>query len=140
MDLRVKKTSADAILPSYSYEDDAGFDLYSTHKVVLEPMQKAQISTGISMQIPTGYVGLYWDKSGVSHKGGIKTMGGVIDSGYRGEIKVGVVNLSKETYVFEKGDKVAQMLIQTKETCNIVEVDELDSSHREDKGFGSSGK
>lgn len=140
MELKVKKLNEEAVLPNYSYEDDAGFDLYSVEKIVLKPMQREQISTGISMQIPKGYVGLIWDKSGVSHNGGIKTLGGVVDSGYRGEIKVGVINLSDKDFIFGEGDKVAQMIIQKKETCDIVEVDELESSHREDRGFGSSGK
>ena len=140
MELKVKKLNEEAVLPNYSYKDDAGFDLYSIEQITLKPNNRAQIATGISMQIPDGYVGLIWDKSGISHNGGIKTLGGVIDSGYRGEIKVGVINLSDKDFIFGAGDKVAQMIIQKKETCDIIEVSELDSSHREDKGFGSSGK
>jgi dUTP pyrophosphatase len=140
MELKVSKLNQEAVLPNYSYEDDAGFDLYSIEDVVLEPFKRLQVKTGIAMQIPAGYVGLIWDKSRISHKLGIKNLGGVIDSGYRGEIMVGVVNLSDETYSFNKGDKVAQMIIQKKETCDIVEVDKLDEAERGDKGFGSSGK
>jgi dUTP pyrophosphatase len=140
MELKVSKLNQEAVLPNYSYEDDAGFDLYSIEDVVLEPFKRLQVKTGIAMQIPAGYVGLIWDKSRIAQKLGIKNLGGVIDSGYRGEIMVGVVNLSDETYSFNKGDKVAQMIIQKKETCDIVEVDKLDEAERGDKGFGSSGK
>lgn len=140
MDLRVKKINSEAILPNYSYEDDAGFDLYSAEENILKPNERLSIPTGISMEIPVGYVGLIWDKSGLSHNYGIKTLGGVIDSGYRGEVKVGVINLSNENYIFKKGSKVAQMIIQKKETCKIVEVEELGEADRGDKGFGSSGK
>lgn len=140
MKLKVKKLTEDAVLPNYSYEDDAGFDLYSVEELILKPKERAQISTGISMEIPKGYVGFIWDKSGISHNGGIKTLGGVIDPGYRGEIKVGVINLSDKDFIFGNGDKVAQMIIQKKETCDIIEVSELDNSEREDRGFGSSGK
>jgi dUTP pyrophosphatase len=140
MELKVSKLNQEADLPNYSYEDDAGLDLYSIEDVVLEPFKRLQVKTGIAMQIPAGYVGLIWDKSRIAQKLGIKNLGGVIDSGYRGEIMVGVVNLSDETYSFNKGDKVAQMIIQKKETCDIVEVDKLDEAERGDKGFGSSGK
>ena len=140
MNLKIKKIDSEIKIPEYSYSDDAGFDLYTSIEIELKPNQRFQIPTGIAMQIPVGYVGLIWDKSGLSHNHGIKTLGGVVDSGYRGEVKVGVVNLSDENYTFKKGDKVAQMIIQKKETCNIVEVDELDEAERGDKGFGSSGK
>jgi len=127
-------------VPKYATRDDAGMDLFAIESVTVEPMQRAQISIGIAMEIPEGYVGLVWDKSGLSHKFGIKTLGGVIDSGYRGEIKVGVVNLGKEKYIFEKGHKVAQMIIQKKETPELVEVEELSDSERGHGAFGSTGK
>lgn len=127
-------------MPKYATRDDAGMDLFSIESVAVEPMERAQISIGIAMEIPEGYVGLVWDKSGLSHKFGIKTLGGVIDSGYRGEIKVGVVNLGKEKYIFEKGHKVAQMIIQKKETPELVEVEELSNSERGHGAFGSTGK
>jgi len=140
MQLKVKKLHSDAVMPKYATKDDAGMDLFAIEDVTVEPMERAQIGTGIAMEIPEGYVGLIWDKSGLSHKFGIKTLGGVIDSGYRGEIKVGVVNLGKEKYVFEKGHKVAQMVIQKKETPELVEAEELNDSERGIGGFGSTGK
>lgn len=140
MQLKIKKLIGDAIIPKYATKDDAGMDLFAIENVELEPMQRAQIGTGIAMEIPGGHVGLIWDKSGLSHKFGIKTLGGVVDSGYRGEIKIGVINLGKEKYVFEKGHKVAQMIIQKKETPEIVEATELNNSERGEGGFGSTGK
>lgn len=140
MQLKIKKLNPEAVLPNYSYEDDAAFDLFSTEAIEIKSNQRVQVPTGIAMQIPVGYVGLIWDKSGLSHKHGLKTLGGVIDSGYRGEVQVGLINLSNENYKIEKGHKVAQMIIQKKETCEIVEVEDLDDSERGEGGFGSSGK
>ncbi len=138
--LRIKRLEKDAKIPDQPYAGDAGFDLYALENVALEPGVRTGVRTGISMAIPEGYVGLIWDKSGVSIKKGQKTLAGVVDSGYRGEVLVGMVNLSDETYTFKKGDKVAQMLIQKVESIHIEEVDELDDTERGEKGFGSSGK
>lgn len=140
MELRIKKMHQDAVLPQYAHHDDAGMDLYVTESVTLQPGDRVQVATGIAMEIPEGYVGLIWDKSGLSHKHGMKTVGGVIDAGYRGEIKVGMINLSDESYTFETGHKVAQMLIQKVEQPIIVEVDTLEDSVRGENAFGSTGK
>ena len=91
------------------------------------------------MAIPTGYAGLVWDKSGIAAKAGLKTMGGVIDASYRGEILVIVTNLSQEAYHIEKGSKIGQLLIQKVEFPDICEVDELDGTIRGESGFGSTG-
>jgi len=140
MDLRIAKLHNDAIIPSYAHHNDAGMDLCSVEPVTVQPNERAQIGTGIAMEIPDGYVGLIWDKSGLSHKQGIKTLGGVVDAGYRGEIKIGVINLGNEAYTFEAGHKVAQMLIQKVEQPTIVIVDTLTDSVRGDGAFGSTGK
>ncbi|MCK5026890.1 MAG: dUTP diphosphatase, partial [Candidatus Pacebacteria bacterium] len=95
---------------------------------------------GIAMEIPEGYVGLIWDKSGLAIKQGLKVLGGVIDSGYRGEVMVGMINLTNKTYTIAEGHKVAQMIIQKTEMVEIEEVEELSDAQRGDKGFGSSGK
>ncbi|OHA92361.1 MAG: hypothetical protein A3J09_02745 [Candidatus Zambryskibacteria bacterium RIFCSPLOWO2_02_FULL_51_21] len=92
------------------------------------------------MEIPEGYVGLCWDKSGLSMNHGIKVLAGVIDSGFRGELVMAVINLGKEAYTFKKGDKVMQMLMQKVEQVEITEVNELSDSARGEKGFGSTGK
>lgn len=138
--VKVKRLSPDALLPSFAKAGDAGFDLASIAPVTVRPLERVQIQTGLAFEIPEGYVGLIWDKSGLSHKSGLKTLGGVVDSGYRGEVMVGVINLGTEPYIFEKGHKVAQMILQKCERPDIVEVTELSESERGETGFGSTGK
>jgi dUTP pyrophosphatase len=140
MNIKVKKLHPDAIIPHIAHEGDAGSDLFATESVTLNPGERGQVPTGLALELPLGYVSLIWDKSGVSHKGGIKTLGGVIDSGYRGEIQVGVINLGEESYTFEKGHKVAQMIIQKIESPTFEEVEELADTSRGEGGFGSTGK
>lgn len=139
MTIKIKKLREEAILPKYAHPDDAGMDLYSCETVPLLPNERKVISTGIAMAIPKGCVGLIWDKSGLASKHGIKTMAGVIDSGYRGEIKIIVHNLSAQPYLFEKGAKVAQMLIQTAEQKQLLVVEDLEETERGEDGFGSTG-
>ncbi len=139
MKIQIKKLEVDAKIPQYALAGDAGMDIFSLENLELHPMEKVACRTGIVMQIPDGYVGLIWDKSGISVKGGIKILGGVIDSGYRGEIKIGLINLSQEVYKIKKGDKITQMLIQKVENPEIVEVDELKETERGAGGFGSTG-
>jgi len=140
MKLKIKKLQDSAKIPSFAYKTDAGFDLFSVEDIEIKNNKIVAVSTGISMEIPKGYVGLIWDKSGLSLKNGIKTMGGVIDSGYRGEVKVILTNLLKKPYLFKKGDKIAQMLIQEIKQPEILEVNELNEADRGDFGFGSTGK
>lgn len=139
MNLYIKKLSANAKIPTFAHGTDAGMDFYCLEALTILPMTRAQVGTGIAVQIPEGYVGLIWDKSGLSHKKGLKTLGGVVDAGYRGEVMIGVVNVSTEPIVFEPGDKVAQMLIQKVEYPNIVEVEELSDADRGTGAFGSTG-
>jgi dUTP pyrophosphatase len=114
-------------------------DFYANETITINPNDRKLISTGISLAIPHGYVGLIWDKSGIASKHGIKTMAGVVDSSYRGEIKVLLHNLSNDNYVVEKGNKVAQMLIQPVEQRQIKEVETLEETERGEGGFGSTG-
>lgn len=138
--LKIKKLSPDVTLPQYAHRGDAALDLYANAAVTLQPGEKVAIPTGIAMEIPDGYVGLIWDKSGIAIKGGLKTLGGVVDSTYRGEVLVGITNLSREAYTFERGHKVAQMIIQKKEDVVVEEVTELSDTARGEGGFGSTGK
>ncbi len=138
--LKIRRLSEDAILPSYAYQGDAAFDLCALEIVTLKPKEFKAISTGLSLEIPQGYVGLVWDKSGIAIKSGLKTLGGVVDCGYRGEVLVGIINLSSKNYTFKKAEKVAQMIIQKKEQVRIKEVKNLKKSERGKRGFGSSGK
>ncbi len=140
MEIKIKKIHPEAQLPKFAHADDAGMDLFVPERVTVAPGERKSIGLGIAIEIPEGYVGLMWDKSGLSHKYGVKTFGGVIDAGYRGEIHAGIMNLSKETYVFEKGHKIVQLLIQKIEHPRVIEVEELSDSHRGHGGFGSSGK
>jgi dUTP pyrophosphatase len=140
MILKVKKLNPEAKLPAYAYSSDAGMNLYSTEEVTLNPGQVGRIKTGIAIEIPEGYVGLCWDRSGLSTNHSLKTVAGVIDAGYRGEILVGMINLGKEAYIFHSGDKIAQMIIQKIENPEIVEVAELSETARGEGGFGSTGK
>ena len=138
MKLRVKKIHELAKLPVYGHAGDAGMDLFSVEDLTLEPGQAVPVPTGIQVAISQGYVGLVWDKSGISLKG-VHRLAGVIDSGYRGEIKVVMINLGDEPFVVEKGKKIAQMLIQPVVSAEIIEVDDLDDTSRGEGGFGSTG-
>ncbi len=139
MTIHIKKTSETAKLPSYANPNDAGMDFYANESMIVEAGERKLISTGIAMAIPQGHVGLIWDKSGIATKHGLKTMAGVIDSGYRGEVKILVHNLSSEPYTIEQGNKIAQMLIQPVHQKQIVEVGSLEETQRGEGGFGSSG-
>jgi dUTP pyrophosphatase len=140
MHVKIKKLHSDARIPSRAHPDDAGVDLYTVDPVELGPGERKSIPLGIAIEIPDGYVGLIWDKSGLSHKYGIKSFGGVIDSGYRGEVHAGVMNLSDKYFKFEKGHKIAQLLIQKIEHVIFDEAEELSDSSRGAGGFGSTGK
>ncbi len=140
MKLRIKKLEEQAKLPERAHLSDAGFDLFAGMAYNVRPGDRVQVSTKIALEIPKGYVGLIWDKSGLSQSKGLKTLGGVVDSGYRGEVMIGIINLSDRAYTIERGDKVAQMLIQKYEAPDIVEVQELADADRGDGAFGSTGK
>jgi dUTP pyrophosphatase len=139
MELKVKKIHKDAKLPSYGHVGDAGLDLFSVMECVLKGGEVRAISTGLQVAIPDGYVGLIWDKSGISLKN-VHRLAGVVDSGYRGEIKVVMSNLSTEAFSIEKGMKIAQMLIQPVVKVKVVDSGELDETSRGENGFGSTGK
>lgn len=140
MTIHVKRLSATAILPQYALPHDAGMDLYADESTTILPQERKLVSTGIALAIPPSYVGLVWDKSGIATKYGLKTMAGVIDSGYRGELKILIHNLSTQPYSVIKGTKIAQLLIQPVEQREIMEVDELDETERGEGGFGSTGE
>jgi len=139
MEVRIKKIHPQARLPQYSHAGDAGLDLYSVVDETIAPGERKAIPTGIKMAIPPGYVGLIWDKSGLSLEG-IHRLAGVVDAGYRGEVKVVMVNLGSQEFRIAVGMKIAQMLIQPVETVKIVETSELDPTSRGEGGFGSTGR
>ena len=140
MQIKIKKLHPQAKLPSYAHPGDAGMDLFALDKTTIQPGLMTTVKTGIATEIPIGYVGLFWDKSGISIKHGIKLLGGVLDAGYRGELLIGMINLSSVPYTFEAGHKVCQMLVQKIELPEIIEADVLSDSSRGAGTQGSTGK
>ncbi len=134
-----KKLSETAQVPTKGHPNDAGWDLYADEDTTLWPEETQLISTGIAMAIPKNYVGLIWDRSSMGVKG-IHRHAGVIDSGYRGEVKVCLHNTTTEMYKIKKGDRIAQLLIQKTPQFIMHVVEELDSTERGSGGFGSTGK
>lgn len=129
-------------IPSYAYEGDAGFDLKAAKPCILEPFERKVVPCGFCLEIPDGHAGLVIPRSGLAAKHGITVVNapGLIDSGYRGEIKVILMNLdSRERFVIEKGDRIAQMLIVAIPAVKLEPVSDLSDSSRGSKGFGSSG-
>ncbi|MBI1729481.1 dUTP diphosphatase [Candidatus Acetothermia bacterium] len=139
MYLKVKRLSPDAKLPTRTYEHDAGLDLYGLDGFKLPPRGTQSVSTGVVFEIPQGYVGLVRDRSSIGKKG-VTVLAGVVDAGYRGEIVIVLHNLSAEVLQFEPGAKIAQILLLPVSTMPVLEVEELDSSERGERGFGSSGE
>ena len=140
MKIEFKKLNQDAKLPSYSHLTDAGMDLYALEDIIINPAEKVLIPTGLAIHLPAGYVALFWDKSSIASQKGLKSLGGVIDSGYTGEMKVILVNLSNESQTISKGAKFIQLLIQPVEHCDIVFVDHINEDCRGSGGFGSTGE
>lgn len=140
-ELPVKRLTSTAKLPSKANFFDAGLDLYNDEKevVTLAPGERRLFSTGISVAIPKGFVGLIWPRSGHAVKTGLDTMAGVIDSPYRGEVKVLLINHSQDHQVYRHGDKIAQLIIQQAPDFTPVETENLDETSRGENGFGSSG-
>lgn len=139
MELKVRRINKDARLPRYGHPGDAGLDLFSVVEAVLKPGEAFAVPTGIQTAIPSGFVGLIWDKSGISLSG-VHRLAGVVDAGYRGEIKVVMINLSESDFVVSKGMKIAQMLIQPVVGVTVNETDDLDDTDRGEGGFGSTGR
>ncbi|MDA3836832.1 MAG: dUTP diphosphatase [Nanoarchaeota archaeon] len=137
--IKVKKLHPDAKLPLYAKPGDAGMDIFSYEDVIIYPGKRHSVSTGVSIALPIGYVSLIWDKSGIALNG-LTKMAGVIDSEYRGEYKILLLNVSDKPYEIKKGQKVAQILIQEIVSPEIEEVEELDmDTSRGTGGFGSTG-
>jgi dUTP pyrophosphatase len=139
MKFNVQKLSPTATLPTKENPSDAGIDIYTNESYTLKPGERHLFSTGIAVEFPKGHVALLWDRSGLGSKG-IHRLAGVIDSGYRGEWKVALINLTKEPFPITSGDKIIQCLLQKFEPVKIKEVKKLKESKRGAKGFGSSGR
>jgi dUTP pyrophosphatase len=142
MRVAIRRLDADVPLPAYARPGDAGLDLYAAESVTVEPGARVLVRTGIALAIPDGFAALVLPRSGLALRHGLTVLNspGLIDSGYRGEVKVLVVNTDRRTAVkLARGDRVAQLVVQRIETVQLTEVDELPASERGTGGFGSSG-
>jgi dUTP pyrophosphatase len=142
MSLRVRRLDERATLPSRAYPGDAGLDLYALEDAELAPGERAQIRTGIAVEIPRGHAGLVLPRSGLAARHGIALVNapGLIDEGYRGELQVLLLNTDRaEAFQLSAGDRIAQLVLVAVESPEVLEVDELASSERGAGGFGSSG-
>ena len=138
----IKRLDPTVELPRYAYPGDAGLDIRANETVDIPPLARALISTGLAVAIPDGFAGFMQPRSGMALKKGLSIANtpGLIDAQYRGELKVIAVNLdTHETIHIEKGERIAQLVIQEVPVVELVEVDELDDTERGSGGFGSSG-
>ena len=141
IDVAVRRLREDAHLPHQAYEGDAGFDLAACEHVVLEPGERAVVPTGIAVEIPDGYAGFVQPRSGLAarHGVGVVNSPGLIDPGYRGEIKIVLINTDRdEAFVVDPGMRIAQLVVAPVAAVRMVEVEELAVSERGARGFGSS--
>ena len=140
--LKIKlKRVADVKMPSYAHKGDSGVDLYAAEEHLLKPMERKLISTGIKIALPQGYEAQVRPKSGLAIEHGISHANciGTIDSSYRGEIKIPMINLGDKPYKIGKGKKIGQMVFAKVEEALFEEVDELEVTTRNESGFGSTG-
>jgi len=142
MVLKIKKLKNEAQIPAYQTKEAAGFDLHSIEDVVLNPGERKLIGTGLAFEIEYGYEVQIRPRSGLAFKHGITVLNtpGTIDSDYRGEIKVLLINHSNEEFEIKKGDRIAQAVVAPVIQAEIVEVEELSDTTRGEGGFGSTGK
>ena len=129
-------------MPSYAHPGDAGADLHAREDVTLEPGERRLVPTGVAIALPQGYVALVHPRSGLAHRSGLSIVNapGTVDAGYRGEIKVCLVNLDPQVPIkLARGDRIAQLVIQRFETATFVETAELPDSARGAGGYGSTG-
>jgi dUTP pyrophosphatase len=141
IDLPIRRLREGAVVPSRAYAGDAGLDLASCEHVELAPGERALVGTGLAVAIPEGYAGFVQPRSGLAAKHGITIVNtpGLIDSGYRGELKVTLLNTdAREPFVVEAGMRIAQLVVLEVPAVDPVEVDELPDSERGVRGFGSS--
>ncbi|HEY2208615.1 MAG TPA: dUTP diphosphatase [Gaiellaceae bacterium] len=140
-ELAFQRLREDAVLPERAYEGDAGLDLAACERVELQPGTRAVVGTGVAVAIPEGHAGFVQPRSGLAARHGIAVVNspGLVDSGYRGELKVVLLNTDRdEPFVVEPGMRIAQLVVVPVATPRPVEVEELPGSERGEKGFGSS--
>jgi len=140
MKVKIKKLNPDAKIPEYAHPGDVGMDLFSTEDHTLKPGERKVFNVGFALEFDAGYAAIIKDKSSLPKKGGIHTMGGVYDAGFRGEYNVQLINLGSEPYQIEQGQKIAQLVIFPVAIADLEQVDELEDSARGGGQFGSTGK
>lgn len=141
IELPITRLRDDAVLPIQAYDGDAGFDLSACDQVTLEPGQRALVGTGLAVAIPEGYAGFVQPRSGLATRHGITVVNspGLVDSGYRGELRVVLLNTdAREPFTVEPGMRIAQLVVLPVPAVSLLEVDELAESERGVRGFGSS--
>jgi dUTP diphosphatase len=141
IELPIRKVRPEAVVPTRAYEGDAGLDLSACERVELAPGERSLVPTGVAVAIPDGHAGFVQPRSGLAAKHGISIVNtpGLVDSGYRGELLVNLVNTDRDTtFVVEPGMRIAQLVIVELPAVELVEVDELPESERGVRGFGSS--
>ncbi len=139
MKLKIKRLKENAKLPSYAHPGDVGLDVFALEDMVIQPGEQTLVYHGFALEFEEGYGAFVMDKSSVA-KAGLKTLGGVFDAGFRGEYNSQVINVGKEPYVIEAGDKVAQLVILPVTIAELEETDTLSESSRGTGAFGSTGK
>lgn len=142
MRLPVRRLDDAATLPTRAHEGDAGLDLYSVEALEIAPGQRASVGTGLALEVPDGHAALVLPRSGLAARHGIALVNapGLIDAGYRGEVRVLLLNTGAEAFAVATGDRIAQLLLVPFAAADPVEVDELAASRRGEGGFGSSGR
>ena len=144
IDVNIKKLNENAIIPTYGTEYSAGFDLYSVsdEEITINPHETVFIKTGLAMEIPIGYGGFIFARSGLSTKKGLAPVNkvGIIDADYRGEIMVALYNQTDETKTIDAHERIAQMVIMPFICANFIETNELSKTKRGNNGFGSTGQ
>ena len=140
--MEVLIVAEDGFLPTYANPGDAGADLTSTEDTVIPARGRALVKTGVRIALPNGFVALVHPRSGLAAKNGITVLNtpGTVDAGYRGELMVTLYNTTEENFTVNRGDRIAQLVIQQVEHANFIAVSELPDSARGTGGFGSSGK
>jgi dUTP pyrophosphatase len=141
IDLRIRKLRDDAVVPVRAYDGDAGLDLSACEQAVLGPGERATVGTGLAVAIPDGYAGFVQPRSGLAMRHGITIINtpGLVDSGYRGELRIILLNTdARETFVVEPGMRIAQLVVMPVTSVEPVEVEELPETERGVRGFGSS--
>jgi dUTP pyrophosphatase len=140
--LAVRRLDSSVPLPSYARPDDAGLDLCAAATVTLPPGGRALVPTGIAVAIPPGYAGLVLPRSGLALRQGVTVLNGpgLIDSGYRGEVKVLLINHDARPATFARGERIAQLVLQRVERAEVIGVEELPPTERGSDGFGSTGR